>query len=546
AGDYGYCWQPSIAVSDRHWRPYSDGYWAYTDVGWTWVSYEDFGWATYHYGRWARLRDHGWVWVPGREWGPAWVSWRTGGDYVGWAPLPPRYRGGEREVVYEGRSINNNVDIDFDIGPLYYNFVDVRYIGEPVLRERIFDPEQNVNYINSTVNVTNITYNNSRFYDYGPDYARLSAYSTRPIRRMTLERETNVDYGAAAQTGFTRVQGDRLLVSAPQMLQAPAPQQQLAPKSVQARIAQPHVETGWSGITDPTAKAELQQKIRKEDPKSVPPPKIQPTNPAALTAGSPANTAPVSGTATPLMGARPNDKGKKEKGKGQLTESPAITPEGAATPSVAGAPATALDRKGKNRKDKGAPQAVPPPATVPAAEDAAAATAAPVRTKPEQKGKGGNGRTAIALPPAPAVRDKSEAAGSAPVAPPERGKGQEKREKSEKSARPTSVQPPEGPVAAADEVKPAPNQNKHEQREHQNAEPRIDRRNVVPPPSQPRAVEAAPPVEKPRPEVRQIPPRPPQEVAPRNAPAERAPQQGKPEKPKKEKKGEESPVNPEQ
>ena len=39
------------------WRPYADGYWAYTDSGWTWVSYEDFGWATYHYGRWANLAE---------------------------------------------------------------------------------------------------------------------------------------------------------------------------------------------------------------------------------------------------------------------------------------------------------------------------------------------------------------------------------------------------------------------------------------------------------------------------------------------------------
>src|SRR3954454_11222060 len=81
-GDYGYCWQPDVAVGNSDWRPYADGYWAYTNVGWTWISYEDFGWATYHYGRWARLGDLGWVWVPGRdedlEWGPAWVSWRTG------------------------------------------------------------------------------------------------------------------------------------------------------------------------------------------------------------------------------------------------------------------------------------------------------------------------------------------------------------------------------------------------------------------------------------------------------------------------------------
>jgi hypothetical protein len=38
-GDYGYGWQPDLAVSDPDWRPYADGYWAYTDYGWTWVSY---------------------------------------------------------------------------------------------------------------------------------------------------------------------------------------------------------------------------------------------------------------------------------------------------------------------------------------------------------------------------------------------------------------------------------------------------------------------------------------------------------------------------
>src|SRR5262249_11620907 len=75
--------------------------------------------------------------------GPAWVSWWTGGDYIGWAPLPPPRPG----FVYEGQPIGSRVDIEFDIGPLYYNFCDVRFIGEPVLRDRIFPPVQNITYI---------------------------------------------------------------------------------------------------------------------------------------------------------------------------------------------------------------------------------------------------------------------------------------------------------------------------------------------------------------------------------------------------------------
>jgi hypothetical protein len=270
-GDYGYCWQPSVAVSNSNWRPYADGYWAYTDVGWTWVSNEDFGWATYHYGRWARLHDRGWFWVPGREWGPAWVSWRTGGDYVGWAPLPPR---GGGEVVYDSSAITGQVDVEFDIGPAYYNFVDVRYIGEPLLRERIFEPSLNITYITQTVNVTNITYVNSTVYNYGPDYDRLSQYSTRPIRRMTLEHDANTDLSVAVTSNkLTRVQGDKLIVAAPLTIQkAPNP---TAPKMVKEKIAKPTIEHGWSGVPDPKAQADLKQKMKSENPKNVPPPSVK-------------------------------------------------------------------------------------------------------------------------------------------------------------------------------------------------------------------------------------------------------------------------------
>lgn len=280
-GDYGYCWQPTVAVSNTSWRPYSDGYWAYTDLGWTWISYEDFGWATYHYGRWLRLRGRGWVWVPGREWGPAWVSWRTGGDYVGWAPLPPR-RPGE---YWDERPITAQVDIEFDIGPAYYNFIDVRYIGEPVLRERIYAPEQNVTYINKTVNVTNITYNNSAVYNYGPDYNTVSRYSARPIQRLSLQRETNVDPATAVQSkSVMKVQGDKLVVAAPQQFQKPT--KPVAPKVVKEKIAQAPVERGWEPVADPKAQAELKEKIKKEDPKSVPPPTVQAADKAATNPGA--------------------------------------------------------------------------------------------------------------------------------------------------------------------------------------------------------------------------------------------------------------------
>ena len=301
AEGYGYGWQPDVAVSDPNWRPYTDGYWAYTDYGWTWISYEDFGWATYHYGRWANLGDYGWVWFLGSDldWGPAWVSWRTGGDYIGWAPLPPRGPG----VVYEGQPIGARVDIEYDIGPQYYNFCDVRFIGEPVLRDRIFPPTQNITYITNTVNVTNISVQNNVVYNYGPDYNVVSSYSTRPIQRLTVEREAATNLSVAAKSGaLTKVQGNKLMVAAPPKLTKAAPT--VKPPAVKTKIAQPKFERGWTGVQN---RAELEQKIKSENPKNVPPP----SRAAARAGGSPlpaAEGSPAEGGAKPLVSPGPRGK----------------------------------------------------------------------------------------------------------------------------------------------------------------------------------------------------------------------------------------------
>ena len=85
---WGRAWQPAVA---RDWRPFTVGHWEDTpEFGRTWRSDEPWGWATYHYGRWGFDERLGWVWLPDTVWGPGWVAWREGGDYAGWAPLPPR------------------------------------------------------------------------------------------------------------------------------------------------------------------------------------------------------------------------------------------------------------------------------------------------------------------------------------------------------------------------------------------------------------------------------------------------------------------------
>ena len=345
--DYGYGWQPDLAVNDPNWRPYADGYWAYTDDGWTWISYEDFGWATYHYGRWARLADYGWVWFPGSDldWGPAWVSWRTGGDYVGWAPLPPRGPG----VVYEGQPIGAQADIEFDIGPEYYNFVDVRFIGEPVLRDRIFAPSQNVTYINNTVNVTNISVRNNVVYNYGPDYNVLSAHSSRPIQRLSITRESATNLSAAAKSGaLTKVQGGKLVVATPQKLTKSAPG--AAPPSVKAKVAKPKIEKGWAGVPN---EAQLKQKIKTENPKNIPPPTAAAAGRGPASA-SPAATTPTAGgspIASPAAKGSPFERGRHGRAGGRVqpgaTGTPAVTGSSTGSPGATGAPFERGKRKGR-------------------------------------------------------------------------------------------------------------------------------------------------------------------------------------------------------
>jgi hypothetical protein len=88
---FGRVWVPSVDIVGRSFSPYgTKGTWVLTEYGWTWASGWDWGWAPFHYGRWTILENGVWAWVPGTLWGPAWVAWRSGRDYVGWAPLPPR------------------------------------------------------------------------------------------------------------------------------------------------------------------------------------------------------------------------------------------------------------------------------------------------------------------------------------------------------------------------------------------------------------------------------------------------------------------------
>jgi len=253
--DYGYVFQP--AVTDPNWAPYTDGHWAYTDAGWTWVSDEPWGWATYHYGRWANIDGTGWVWVPGYRWAPAWVSWRYGGGYAGWAPLPPEtfigaeYGGSGGWAAFH---FGGDVDVNFNIGPGCYNFVSIGDLGEPNYGGHYIPRYRNYTVINKTTNITNINITNNYngaagaatgfrgVSTGGPSIDEVNAHARTHLQTLQL--------AAASQPGRASLQGNSLAVYAPKV--NPATLHEAKPATVARSISHAKFNRGDS-ITKPLA-----------------------------------------------------------------------------------------------------------------------------------------------------------------------------------------------------------------------------------------------------------------------------------------------------
>lgn len=405
--DYGYCWHPRDVSND--WRPYNDGHWVYTDAGWTWVSDEPYGWAVYHYGRWTRTERVGWVWVPDTEWAPAWVSWRRNDRYVGWAPLPPESRG--RISV----SLGGWVDAEYDIGPTYYSFVEVRQLGAPRLRSVVLPPRENLTIINQTTNITNITYQNNVIINNGPDYNVVARQVDQPIRRLKLDRRSAIAdvRGARAEQFKAKVEGESLVVAAPPIQKAEGAK----PKKVAQKIDKAGIDRGWKNAGDvkqvETARAKIKDEAKqaKESPATT----VQgqtPGQPADATS-APAPTSDRPATAEDSTKPAPGeDATKPGRGKGRDRKATAAQPpapgqpgESAATPDAnapgkvetPGQPGVAQEKdqpaqgrqRGKNARNRDRESAQTPEAIAeepkPGQSEAAAKAAQPDRPQGENR-----------------------------------------------------------------------------------------------------------------------------------------------------------------
>jgi hypothetical protein len=195
--NYGYVWVPN----EMGFRPYyNNGQWIYTDYGWTWVSNYNWGWAPFHYGRWLYDYAYGWMWVPGYQWAPAWVSWRSGGDYYGWAPLGP------------GMDINSNYGSNIPYNN--WSFVPCRYINSPRVNNYYVDRQQNVNIINNTTIINNTrVINNNNIYIAGP--------SASEVERNTHQKLNTVKIVQRNKPGDAQVSGNKLTMYKPVIKDVP-------------------------------------------------------------------------------------------------------------------------------------------------------------------------------------------------------------------------------------------------------------------------------------------------------------------------------------
>src|SRR3989454_6434709 len=191
ARGYGYVWVPRATVAD--WAPYRYGHWVWISPwGWTWVDDEPWGFAPFHYGRWVVVGGvWGWVPCPPRPavvtvayvrpvYAPALIAWVGGAHWgvgvsvgsapagVAWFPLGPRdvycpsYRVSQRYV--ERVNVSNTTIINKTQVTNVYNNV----------------------YVNKTVNVTNVTYQNQHVQNAVTATSHQAFTSAQPIHNNMI------------------------------------------------------------------------------------------------------------------------------------------------------------------------------------------------------------------------------------------------------------------------------------------------------------------------------------------------------------------------
>jgi len=212
SAQYGRVWQPAVYYSG--WNPYYDGHWAYSDYGWTWVSDYEWGAIPYHYGTWVADPYYGWVWVPGYTWAPSWVVFRTGPDYIGWAPVSPSF----------------SVGVSFGYGvptASPFVFVSAHNFCAPRVGTYFVPRSRSTVIINNTRIVNNLVVENNVVVNRGFNPKVIERASGRRVREVPIERVSRVMPGSHFDRAELRVDSRRarqgLRAAEPVSANAPVP-----------------------------------------------------------------------------------------------------------------------------------------------------------------------------------------------------------------------------------------------------------------------------------------------------------------------------------
>jgi hypothetical protein len=258
SGEYGRVWQP--AVYRAGWNPYYDGHWVYTDCGWTWVSDYTWGDVAYHYGTWVDDPRYGWVWVPGYTWAPAWVTFRTGPDYIGWAPVAPAF-----SIGASAPSASSS-----------FVFVPTREFAALRLRRHIVPESRRTTVVNQTTIVNNLTVRNNVVVNRGPDLRSIERATRRTFRPQPIEYVAR----AAPYTSFRRNQlaigrdvgRERVRVAEPIPAQEPLPPR-MSDRARRDYRRNPQLDQApWNDRfrTPPQTEAQLQRQQPQRPPRRAP------------------------------------------------------------------------------------------------------------------------------------------------------------------------------------------------------------------------------------------------------------------------------------
>jgi hypothetical protein len=217
---YGWCWQPTVAVTVPTWRPYCDrGRWYWSDAGWYWHSDYSWGWAPFHYGRWYHHPRSGWLWSPGTVWAPAWVSWRYYDGYCGWAPLPPsaHFVHGVG-FTYHGRHVS--VGFDFGLSYHHYAFVSVGNFCDYAPYRYVVPHTRVRNFYRNTTVINNYHVRNQTIINHGVGRETIARSGNNRIREVAIREKPVRDLADVRGETLGR-EGSQLVVHKPKLPSEP-------------------------------------------------------------------------------------------------------------------------------------------------------------------------------------------------------------------------------------------------------------------------------------------------------------------------------------